>query len=842
MPKRFLILLILIFAIAAGLYQVRIQLLTTGINSALAQADIRLLQLEGLKLGWRGADIDKLVLGVGPGSARQSLQGIHFTYSILDVQPHALVVKRAVLTLPDDSEGQQGSRAPLLLSDILAQILAGPLHSIDLEALEVEGFSSPALQLPVSLQARWEEGKFSLEATDQSKQLQLQLDRRSGSDRFLSMKLENSDGPAIDFSATITRQNAQHHVEGEGQLSLDSSLLMLAGIVELPEPLSTVSGDVLFRLSGELDDDLQAMGGHNWELQLLPQTALELGLVNEGTEVAVQLSLPQPLIITVQPGAEKDAIVAFAGQAVAWQLTEKLQTIEAEGGLSAIQCQYLVALNCEAVLSLALNAAQITLPGDQPMVLQRPQLQAVAKLSLDAQNVTAVLEPGQWLSIELLAQGDIQAVEPVLIANSAGHLQYGLAEGVLSLHVDALELSLPRVKTPEVNVATLLQLQGVELSRDTDGLLNASARVRAEAINLQRPDTWLPALGLDSKVEFSGQGISLAGDVRGNGELPLFTFTADYTLDDGLGRARILADDMLLGTDGSRLSQQFSYWPFEWDIFGGSLNLDLGLNWKNGEQGIEIQGELKQQMSGVAGVYGDIGFLGLDVDFAAEILSLDQLVTTEPATMSLESLDVGVPIEAIKTRFQLDVVRRQLEIESAQARLFDGRVWVEEATYIAGRDHNPIFIGVDGMQLNKLLQLAGYDAVRGTGTISGLLPLDVNEAGFTMERGMLAAKAPGGVFSYEAEIAADSNPAMVQVIEALKNYHYTIFQIEADYLDNGDLVLAMVLRGSNPELQQGRPIHLNLNVTDNIPTLLKSLQSGRVIADKVSKRVGGSAR
>ena len=34
-------------------------------------------------------------------------------------------------------------------------------------------------------------------------------------------------------------------------------------------------------------------------------------------------------------------------------------------------------------------------------------------------------------------------------------------------------------------------------------------------------------------------------------------------------------------------------------------------------------------------------------------------------------------------------------------------------------------------------------------------------------------------------------------------------------------------------------IHLNLNVTDNIPTLLRSLQAGRVVADTVSKKLGG---
>ena len=173
--------------------------------------------------------------------------------------------------------------------------------------------------------------------------------------------------------------------------------------------------------------------------------------------------------------------------------------------------------------------------------------------------------------------------------------------------------------------------------------------------------------------------------------------------------------------------------------------------------------------------------------------------------------------------------------------MFGGRVWVDETLYQADKPHNSVYVGVSDLQLQQLLELTAYDAIGGTGTISGLLPLDISRAGITMERGMLAARAPGGVFRYHTEIVAGTNPAMVQVIEALKNYKYSIFQVEADYLENGDLVLAMELRGSNPDLQQGRPIHLNLNVTDNIPTLLRSLQAGRVVADSVSKKLGSGA-
>ena len=39
------------------------------------------------------------------------------------------------------------------------------------------------------------------------------------------------------------------------------------------------------------------------------------------------------------------------------------------------------------------------------------------------------------------------------------------------------------------------------------------------------------------------------------------------------------------------------------------------------------------------------------------------------------------------------------------------------------------------------------------------------------------------------------------------------------------------LQGFNPDMNGGQPINLNVNITDNIPTLLKSLRASSVITD-----------
>jgi len=837
MPKRFFLTLIALLAISAGLYQLRIQILTSAFNVSLAKADIHLVQMEGLELGWQGVDINRMVLGAGKGETQHTFHGVHLSYSIVNAQPQSLTVRQAVLSLPV-SEDDQGSSTPLLLTDILDQIMASPLQSVTVDVLELEGFSSQVLRLPIGLRLNWEESSFRLEAEDRASKLLIELGRSTPDNYELKVTLLRSDEPAMEFEAAIEQHGKRQHIEGGGRLNIDTALPLLTKLMALPDPVKSVSGELLYKLSGEMADELGELEGQSWELQVLPQSILELALVNAVAEGNLQLEFLQALSVSMQPGGPGGSILSVTGEAIGWQLDEKLNAINAAGRMSGIQCRYQATLACEVAMELKSSVPQFTVSGEDPLHIKNLALGGSMQLTLAEERLSAMLASGEWLRAESLTQGDILVQDPALVAASSGQLEYHLSTGGLSLLVDKMQILLPRVQMPDLTAATLLSLKAVQLSQDASGIISTNAHVSADAVNLERHDTWLPALAFDLDVALKDQNLEIQGQVRGGGQIPLLKIAAAHQLDTQGGSARVQAENIIFNGDSKRLSQHFSYWPFEWDIYEGALTLDVGLEWRKDGADAEIQANIKQRMQGLSGVYKDIGFVGLDSNFVANYYSPGQLLSTSAATISLDSLDVGVPIKNIRSRFLLDLAQQKLTLELVEAELFGGRVWIDEAVYRADKPHNPIFVGVDGIQLDQLLELAGYDAVQATGTISGLLPIDVNEAGITMERGMLAAKAPGGVFRYHTEIVAGTNPAMVQVIEALKNYQYSVFQVEADYLENGDLILAMILRGSNPELQQGRPIHLNLNVTDNIPTLLKSLQSGRVIADKVGKKLG----
>ncbi len=749
MSKRLLIGLLLGLAILAGLYQLRIALLTTAFNTALAQADVRLLQLQGLEIGWDELNIDQLVLAVGPENSSQTLQGLHLHFSLIDIRPTALSVRRAVLT--PLASGEEAT--PWRLTELVEQLMSGPLESLTVERLEISGFSSAILRPPLSLHASWAGDTLEVTAGERDKTLLLRLQRPTENQLLLSANLSTKSRTVAQLSATIDRQQGQHQVRGTGQLSVDGLLPIVSPLVD---GLPAVSGELIFQWSGQLEDDLSQLGQQSWQVQIMPGTVLALQPSDEG--------------------------------------------------------------------AVAVRALQ-------------PQLSA--QLDFAADGVHLTVAAGELLRAEALHGGDLSVSEPALITRLDWSAHYQFSTGQWRVQMPRAQIHLPRIQMPELNLATSVTLTKLELTRDADGTLDGAVHLDVEALNLQRLADWLPAVAIQGDIALADQTVSFNGQLQSADRKPLLTISAEHQLDTERGKGRLLADRIAFDPADNHLSQYFAYWPFDWDIFEGSVTLDMDVQWRRGDQGMEFNGELNQQLQDLAGVYQDIGFIGLDGDFAARFDSSGQLLTTRPATLSLDSLDVGVPIEAITARFGLDTAQQQLTLESVEARLFGGRVWTRDAVYRVDNAHNSIDIGIDNLQLAQLLALAGYDAIEGTGRISGLLPLDVTAEGVTMARGMLAAKAPGGVFRYRAEVLASTNPAMAQVIKALRNYHFTVFQVEADYMENGDLVLDMVLRGANPDYQGGRPIHLNLNVTDNIPTLLKSLQSGRTIADAISRKLGG---
>ena len=123
----------------------------------------------------------------------------------------------------------------------------------------------------------------------------------------------------------------------------------------------------------------------------------------------------------------------------------------------------------------------------------------------------------------------------------------------------------------------------------------------------------------------------------------------------------------------------------------------------------------------------------------------------------------------------------------------------------------------------------------------GRLPLTINADGISISGGSINSVSPGGTIHYAPEggtgALQNTAPQMQLMLQALRDFRYDRFSAETHYSPDGNLLLQMRLEGKSPHIDNNRPIHLNINLEQNILSLLKSLRYTDGLNKALDKRV-----
>jgi hypothetical protein len=84
---------------------------------------------------------------------------------------------------------------------------------------------------------------------------------------------------------------------------------------------------------------------------------------------------------------------------------------------------------------------------------------------------------------------------------------------------------------------------------------------------------------------------------------------------------------------------------------------------------------------------------------------------------------------------------------------------------------------------------------------------------------------------------AESSDQMATVLTTLKNFHYDSLDAELNFGGDGMLRMDTALKGHNPDYEDGRDIHFNLTIEEDIVALLKSLQLSDRLTDQIENRM-----
>ena len=353
---------------------------------------------------------------------------------------------------------------------------------------------------------------------------------------------------------------------------------------------------------------------------------------------------------------------------------------------------------------------------------------------------------------------------------------------------------------------------------------------------------------INGKVSFEGKLESVM--VKMLGQIPQWQVTTKARARHGLTTNRGGADwaiaPVVLSPETLTPSQLLSPWPYPFDVTSGEVSAKGKVNWQltpSAQEGeaFRYQGGATVEAQGLSGVFQKL--LVNDVNVVGTVTKGDAWEMPELATITIKEINPGIPVRDISLRAKISQnpsLGLVLDIHDVTAHTLGGTIGIEALSIDSTIRTSDFTVNIDRFQLTEILKLEQQEGLDGTGVLDGSLPVHVSMEGAEINKGTVNAQSPGGVIFFQAspetaQTLSQYNVNMDIVLEALKNFHYDVLDGQIDYDQDGRLVLHITLQGKNPEFKNGRPIHFNLQVEEDIPALLKSLQITRGIEEQIQK-------
>jgi hypothetical protein len=283
------------------------------------------------------------------------------------------------------------------------------------------------------------------------------------------------------------------------------------------------------------------------------------------------------------------------------------------------------------------------------------------------------------------------------------------------------------------------------------------------------------------------------------------------------------------------LSKFVSPAPKNWDVSAGRLSMETDLNWSAADN-YNITGNMLLGLDSVAAFQNDIALTGLSTTLRATI-NTQTGHKFEPATVSLDLLDVGLPIDHIMADFQIGADLLSVQVDALSMGVLGGTMRTDPFKYSLEATTNAIMLRIDSVQLSLMKALAEFDSIDIEGSVSGVLPVAMIGDRITITEGRLESDEPGGSIRYRADDADPDDSQLGLATRALSDFEFESLSSEVTYTVDGDLLLAMRLEGVNPKMDPNQPVVLNLNVENNVPQMLRSLQATRSIQEIFERRL-----
>lgn len=503
----------------------------------------------------------------------------------------------------------------------------------------------------------------------------------------------------------------------------------------------------------------------------------------------------------------------------------------------ALEGAYEADLEAELALDLAWDGQALTLalaePGSlalggfaEPLapLLGRVEL-AVSEAVIGLDGTTRVEAAAALAPLPLDLDGRGRADD---LSLSAGRLALDLTLAADGTRGTAVAAGLD-LRHREAGVA----LRDARLSAGLGGEETALELAGGRLVSLAEPALF-PPLALSGSGSLAGAALDYRLAGRGlDGALRLDA-TGSQDLDAGRGRLRLALAPLEFAPGGLQpadLSPALAALERASGRLAAEATLRLG-----GAQAGGLDGTAELALDGLDFSVAGTRVEGLDLTLALD--SLDPPASPPGQPFSIARVEAGVPLTDVRGTLELEAEdgTTVIRVGTAEADFLGGTLALDGARLAPAEGDYALTLQVRKVDLERLLALADLQEVSGSGQLSGEIPIRIEKGAVVVEGGALDALSPGTIAfrSEEAKQALASGGESVELmLRALEDFHYEVLRLTLDKPAEGESRVFLKLEGANPEVLDGQPFVLNINLTSNAAPLLAALARGTEISDRL---------
>jgi len=257
---------------------------------------------------------------------------------------------------------------------------------------------------------------------------------------------------------------------------------------------------------------------------------------------------------------------------------------------------------------------------------------------------------------------------------------------------------------------------------------------------------------------------------------------------------------------------------------GGAVSGQATLRWADA-----LSTSAQINLSGIR--LSGVGYAASGISGTLTFSSLDPPRTAGPQALSIDLLDVGAMLRNGRAQMAI-VAGNTVTVTDARFTWAGGMLSAAPFTIPLDNPNTSINFSAGGIDLTTLLTELPVDGLSATGVLDGTVPVRIVGDSVHIDNGQLQSRGPGIIRYASGGVGEGQDEGVQLLLDAIENFHYESLGVSLDGRTGGDLTVGLSIRGANPDVYDGYPIALNVNVSGALDDILSEGIQTLTIGDR----------